>query len=326
MGQQSGACAQVSRPCSTQSISRHGSKESVSSKTSTKDTSSRKGSKESQAGAAHALTTLAHAVSTEGGLAELKSLFDEIDLDGSGKITSAEWARGVSANKSIMGKYFGAYTEDDICKAFKRLDIDGNDKLTWAEFQLSAKAYGVADQAATAMATAVGRAKWKNIFNFMDRDLDGKITRDEWSKAVMADPDIMKSLGPGNKSLSSRDVAAAFKRLDKDKNGVLDWNEFVAVTASFKATNHVADALSTEDSKAEIRAAFERLDLDADGKISSKEWGRALMRDKTLMGKFVSEGSVVRASDIQRAFERIDADGSGKLTWEEFEQAALRGA
>jgi len=83
---------------------------------------------------------LAGALSTEEGKKELKALFDALDKDGDGKVTSKEWGSAISKNKEILAKFFGGASIKEIGAAFKRLDADGSKDLTWDEFVAGAMA------------------------------------------------------------------------------------------------------------------------------------------------------------------------------------------
>ena len=71
---------------------------------------------------------------------ELKALFDALDKDGDGKVTSKEWGSAISKNKEILAKFFGGASIKEIGAAFKRLDADGSKDLTWDEFVAGAMA------------------------------------------------------------------------------------------------------------------------------------------------------------------------------------------
>ena len=77
---------------------------------------------------------LAAAMNTDEGYAELRALFQTLDKDGDGTVTSKEWGAAVSKNKELLGKYFGGATAKEIGMAFKRLDADGSGDLSWEEF------------------------------------------------------------------------------------------------------------------------------------------------------------------------------------------------
>ena len=70
---------------------------------------------------------------------ELKALFENIDKNGDGRVSSKEWGSAVGKNKAVMQKYFGGKDAKSIGKMFKKLDADGSGDLTWEEFVAGSK-------------------------------------------------------------------------------------------------------------------------------------------------------------------------------------------
>ena len=83
------------------------------------------------------------ALSTAEGRAEFKILFDSLDADGDGAVSSKEWGRGVGRNKAIMQRYFGGATVGEVGRMFSKINTDGDARLTWAEW---CAAVGVDDE------------------------------------------------------------------------------------------------------------------------------------------------------------------------------------
>jgi Ca2+-binding EF-hand superfamily protein len=77
---------------------------------------------------------LAEALETAEGAAELRALFDRLDKDGDGTVSSKEWGSVVAKNKELLQKYFGGKNLKAVAKAFNRIDVDGSGDLTWEEF------------------------------------------------------------------------------------------------------------------------------------------------------------------------------------------------
>ena len=86
---------------------------------------------------------LAGAMQTAEGHAELHALFQQLDKDTNGSVSSKEWGGAVFQNKELLAKYFGGASLPEIGKAFARLDTDGSKDLTWEEFEAGAKALKV---------------------------------------------------------------------------------------------------------------------------------------------------------------------------------------
>jgi len=114
-------------------------------------------------------------------------------------------------------------------QVFKRLDTNGDKKLSLAEFQ--GKREG--DQI-------------KKQFEAKDTDKDGSLTFAEYSAQPAA------KTAPEQKKRSPEDV---FKRLDKDSNGKVSFDEFKGKKDETKA-----------------RAAFDKKDKDKDGNLTLEEF------------------------------------------------------
>merc|ERR1711904_185185 len=67
------------------------------------------------------------------GIAELKSLFNKLDKDSNGRISSKEWGKAVGQNKEILAKYFGGSSTGEIGQAFSKIDSSGDKQLSWEE-------------------------------------------------------------------------------------------------------------------------------------------------------------------------------------------------
>ena len=87
-----------------------------------------------QAGAAAAHQALVDMYKSEDGQAELKALWTELDKDGDGTVSSAEWGKGVAKHWKTMSKFFGGVSQKKVGKLFKELDADHSGDLSWEEF------------------------------------------------------------------------------------------------------------------------------------------------------------------------------------------------
>ena len=86
---------------------------------------------------------LVAALESTDGYAELKALYDRLDIDGDGELTAEEWSAGLEANQSILTKYFGdSVSSSDGGHLFRQIDTDGSGSLSWEEFCDGARALG----------------------------------------------------------------------------------------------------------------------------------------------------------------------------------------
>jgi len=77
---------------------------------------------------------LAAALVTDHGRVELQHLYEKLDTDGDGQLTSAEWGSGLAANERLILKYFHGCSVSEITEVFDKIDKDHNGSLTWEEF------------------------------------------------------------------------------------------------------------------------------------------------------------------------------------------------
>ena len=178
-----------------------------------------------KAGALAAQQALLAMFHSEEGRAALKALWDDLDKDGDGTVTSKEWGKGVKANWKTMGKFFGGSTISEVGKMFKTLDVDGSGDLTWSEFEGAVSGLDTAMMVARAMQTSEGAAELKGLFETLDKDGDGKVTSKEWGKSVSQNKEMLAKYFGGK---DAKTIGKAFKRLDADGSGDLTWDEFVA--------------------------------------------------------------------------------------------------
>ena len=61
----------------------------------------------------------------ENSKSELRALFDSLDVNGDGRVSSKEWGAAVARNRSLAAKYFGGASMREIGAAFSRIDVDG---------------------------------------------------------------------------------------------------------------------------------------------------------------------------------------------------------
>lgn len=129
------------------------------------------------------------------------------------------------------------------------------------------------------------------LFNKFDKNKDGYITINELKKGIKCIHDI-----------SDEDIEAIMSSIDTDKNGAINYNEFIAATLNSKISGDID----------RITKAFEFFDLDNDGLIDENELKAALA------GK---EFNKIDIGIFQEALHECDKDGDGKVSFQEFTAA-----
>ncbi|CAF0724390.1 unnamed protein product [Didymodactylos carnosus] len=128
-------------------------------------------------------------------------------------------------------------------------------------------------------------AELRQAFNLFDTDGSGAISIKEFKQALWA-LDIQAN---------DQEVQHMFKAIDADKNGEIEFEEFVEI---------VADSYFRKFTRAEILEAFKRFDHDHDGYISANELQNILSR----LGRNFS------SDEIRRMIAQVDRDGNGKIS------------
>lgn len=129
--------------------------------------------------------------------------------------------------------------------------------------------------------------KEMKIFFKLDKNKDGYITLKELREGMKSEPNI-------------EEIADILKGVDTDKNGVINYTEFIAATLDQK------ELLSSESW---IRDAFQLFDKNNDGTIDQGE-----LRS-TLAG---AEDELIDAKFWREMIREVDKDGDGKVSFDEF--------
>eukprot|EP00928_Gymnodinium_smaydae_P020323 TRINITY_DN17859_c0_g1_i2.p1 TRINITY_DN17859_c0_g1~~TRINITY_DN17859_c0_g1_i2.p1 ORF type:complete len:283 (+),score=75.70 TRINITY_DN17859_c0_g1_i2:50-898(+) len=94
---------------------------------------------EAHVGSYLATSRLMEAVWHEDGRQELQKLFEGMDRDSDGRITSKEWGQAIGQRQELLRRFFEGVSLKDLGQAFKRIDADSNGYLSWEEFETAAK-------------------------------------------------------------------------------------------------------------------------------------------------------------------------------------------
>ena len=164
-----------------------------------------------------------------------------------------------------------------------------------------------------------------SVFRAVDRDRSGQLTRSEFRAAV-------RSLGY---DLLESELDILFARFDRDYNGLVTYEEFIAEmlrfdeeerararaaaqNASVNAMDAVAEKALLEEVKrrirvgerpaAAIRSVFRAMDLNGSGTLTRDEFREAI---KQL-------GYVLLDSELDMLFKRFDTDKNGSISYAEF--------
>merc|ERR1740129_1354458 len=143
---------------------------------------------------------------------DIDALFAAGDCDGNGEIDYEEFIALMCPSASdIVEKFRSKYKSlNDVKAAFKRFDRDGDGALTKDELAAAMKSSG----------DSYSDVEVNAIFSLGDVDGDGEITLEEFVTLMSpSSSNIVLRLRTQYKNMS--DVKAAFKKIDKDNDGLL---------------------------------------------------------------------------------------------------------
>ena len=131
--------------------------------------------------------------------------------------------------------------------------------------------------------------EFREAFQAFDKDGNGSITTKELGT-------VMRSLG---QNLSEAEIKEMIDIVDEDKNGTIDFQEFL---------NLMARKMKIIDKEEELLDAFNILDRDGSGKISKYELRYIIM----------STDSKIKGDDIDDIIKTIGTDEEGKIDLQDF--------
>ncbi|XP_064601554.1 neo-calmodulin-like isoform X3 [Liolophura sinensis] len=132
---------------------------------------------------------------------------------------------------------------------------------------------------------------YREQFKIFDINGDGMITRKEFRR-------IMGALG---QPVKDAEVAAVWSEVDKNDDGIIDFNEFVDLMEFFKPRLNGGN---------QLRDIFTLFDKKGTGLVETKE----------LVVAMTSLGEDVTTKEVKEIFEEVDKDRDGKINYEEFER------
>ena len=127
------------------------------------------------------------------------------------------------------------------------------------------------------------------VFKAFDKGRDGQITFDELRQGLIQ----LKST-----RISENDVQRLFSKIDVDKNGKIDYTEFLAAT--IQKANYLK--------KEKLYEAFCKFDIDNSGFITTDELLKALKAEKS------------QEKEVEQLIKAVDKNGDGKIDYKEFLQ------
>jgi len=132
------------------------------------------------------------------------------------------------------------------------------------------------------------------LFAFFDADNSGGLTLEE----------LKEGLASVGSKHSDEQMNEFFNTYDKDKNGLIDFGEFLALCI----------AINTDEMDAAVGALFKKIDANGD---------RTLTKQELREGIAIHTGKDVNDEAVTKLIKEIDADGDGDISYEEFTKNLL---
>ena len=131
--------------------------------------------------------------------------------------------------------------------------------------------------------------QFRYFFDLFDKDSSGSITTKELGT-------IMRNLG---QNPSEEELKQMINEIDFDKNGVIDFNEFLYL---------MVKKMNGNDTEEELLEAFKVFDRDGNGYVTSHEL-------RCVMTTLCEETS---PEEIEEMIKEADIDGDGQVDYQEF--------
>merc|ERR1719375_1414418 len=160
-------------------------------------------------------------------LKEIGSAFKRIDTDGNASLSWEEFVAAAGLS-SVVALHDSAARElppaaDPSGAEGQREDGGASDEDDLRKQAMATIDAGI--RLAKEAAAGKGLVELRQLFDTLDVDHDGKVTGQEWGKKVKQNQTLLAKYFGGS---TLKEIGSAFKRIDKDGNASLSWEEFVA--------------------------------------------------------------------------------------------------
>jgi len=236
---------------------------------------------------------------------QMRQIFEHMDKDKDGFLNKEE------LRQSLIEIDKQNFNEEDVEIFLAYADTNGDGKIDYGEYA-SKLLNLLLEYSPNNSPFAALKEKWerfnnvklREVFNHLDTDKDGVISKDELRAALI-------ELDKDN--FNEEDVELVMNNSDTNKDGVLDYTEFTSklidslVEYHLKWTKVHEKYATLQDQK--LREAFKSIDKNGDGLITKDEFYIALKEMDP--ANFVED-------DAEVLFEYADVDENGGIDFEEF--------
>lgn len=216
------------------------------------------------------------------------SVFQELDLNGDGKVSMAEFKvkMGIAPREEDVMEEVSAAAEMD----FDIMDSNGSGFIEFGELW---------DALQSQSGGRFTEEQVREIFNGLDVNGDGKVSIVEFKMSMGIKPkqeEVVAEL--------HQEVENEFANIDTDMSGYIEFNE---LWADMEAKTGM------EISRQQAQAIFDELDVNGDGKVSLVEFKMKAANLEPTVQDVVDE----MHNEAEATFDALDTDGSGYIEPEE---------
>jgi len=141
---------------------------------------------------------------------DLKKMWDKLNENGDGVVTSKEWGQLINQNVELIKKCFGDFNDlTEIGKFFNTIDENGDKQLTWKEV-------------VAARTKLQDLSQLQKLYMQMDIDGDGFVDSKEWGRQISSFKDQLGEIFMG---MTIPELGKMFNNMDKDHDDKISWDE-----------------------------------------------------------------------------------------------------